>query len=141
MRIYVDGGTHKSRICVVDQSNNFENVKTRKGNPTNNELEYLALLYALSYIHTAKIHARQIIILTDSKLMANQMNDKWRITNEKLAKLNGKCKRMMLPNIRIKWISRKRNKAGFILDKMKQMDYYKAQQYSPKIILLEYCNV
>ena len=105
MRIYVDGGTHKSRICVVDQSNNFENVKTRKGNPTNNELEYLALLYALSYIHTAKIHARQIIILTDSKLMANQMNDKWRITNEKLAKLNGKCKRMMLPNIRIKWIS------------------------------------
>ena len=127
MRIYVDGGTHKSRICVVDQSNNFENVKTRKGNPTNNELEYLALLYALSYIHTAKIHARQIIILTDSKLMANQMNDKWRITNEKLAKLNGKCKRMMLPNIRIKWISRKRNKAGFILDKMKQMDYYKTR--------------
>ena len=127
MRIYVDGGTHKSRICVVDQSNNFENVKTRKGNPTNNELEYLALLYALSYIHTAKIHARQIIILTDSKLMANQMNDKWRITNEKLAKLNGKCKRMMLPNIRIKLISRKRNKAGFILDKMKQMDYYKTR--------------
>ena len=127
MRIYVDGGTQKSRICVVDQSNNFENVKTRKGNPTNNELEYLALLYALSYIHTAKIHARQIIILTDSKLMANQMNDKWRITNEKLAKLNGKCKRMMLPNIRIKWISRKRNKAGFILDKMKQMDYYKTR--------------
>ena len=130
MRIYVDGGTHKSRICVVDQSNNFENVKTRKGNPTNNELEYLALLYALSYIHTAKIHARQIIILTDSKLMANQMNDKWRITNEKLAKLNGKCKRMMLPNIRIKWISRKRNKAGFILDKMKQMDYYKTVSYT-----------
>ena len=112
---------------MVDQSNNFENVKTRKGNPTNNELEYLALLYALSYIHTANIHARQIIILTDSKLMANQMNDKWRITNEKLAKLNGKCKRMMLPNIRIKWISRKRNKAGFILDKMKQMDYYKTR--------------
>ena len=127
MRIYVDGGTHKSRICVVDQSNNFENVKTRKGNPTNNELEYLALLYALSYIHTAKIHARQIIILTDSKLMANQMNDKWSITKEKMAKLNGKCKRMMLPNIRIKWISRKRNKAGFILDKMKQMDYYKTR--------------
>ena len=127
MRIYVDGGTHKSRICVVDQSNNLENVKTRKVNPTNNEFEYIALLYALSYIHTAKIHARQIIILTDSKLMANQMNDKWRITNEKLAKLNGKCKRMMLPNIRIKWISRKRNKAGFILDKMKQMDYYKTR--------------
>ena len=116
MRIYVDGGTHKSRICVVDQSNNFENVKTRKGNPTNNELEYLALLYALSYIHTAKIHARQIIILTDSKLMANQMNDKWRITNEKLAKLNGKCKRMMLPNIRIKWISRKRNQSNYKLE-------------------------
>lgn len=127
MRIYVDGGTHKSRICVVDQSNNFEIVKTRKGNPTNNELEYLALLYALSYIHTAKIHARQIIILTDSKLMVNQMNDKWRITNEKLAKLNGKCKKIMLPNIKIKWISRKRNRAGFILDKMKQMDYYKAR--------------
>ena len=55
------------------------------------------------------------------------MNDKWRITNEKLAKLNGKCKKIMLPNIKIKWISRKRNRAGFILDKMKQMDYYKAR--------------
>jgi len=125
MKIYIDGGTHKSRICVVDQHNNFEIVKTRKGEPTNNELEYLALLYALTYIHTHKVYARQIIILTDSKLMANQMNDKWRITNEKLGKLNGKCKRIMLPNIKIKWISRKRNRAGFILDKMKQMDYYK----------------
>lgn len=125
MKIYVDGGTHKNRICVVDQHNNFEIVKTRKGDPTNNELEYLALLYALSYIHTNKVYARQIIIMTDSKLMANQMNDKWRITNDKLERLNGKCKKLLLSNIRIKWISRKKNRAGFILDKMKHMDYYK----------------
>lgn len=125
MKIYVDGGTHKNRICVVDQHNNFEIVKTRKGDPTNNELEYLALLYALSYIHTNKVYARQIIIMTDSKLMANQMNDKWRITNDKLARLNGKCKKLLLSNIKIKWISRKKNRAGFILDKMKQIDYYK----------------
>ena len=125
MNIYVDGGTHKSRICILDQKNNKEIVKIRRGNPTNNELEYLALLYSLTYIHTYKIRARQIIIYTDSKLMANQMNDKWRITNEKLGILNRKCKARMLPNIRIKWIPRRRNQAAIILDKMRQLDYYK----------------
>ena len=125
MNIYVDGGTHRNRICVLDQKNRREIVKTRKGNPTNNELEYLALLYSLTYIHTYKVRARQIIIYTDSKLMANQMNDKWRITNEKLGILNRKCKARMLPNIRIKWIPRRRNKAGIILDKMRKIDYYK----------------
>ena len=47
--IYVDGGTRGSRICLVDKSENKTIVKTRGGDPTNNEMEYLALLFALDF--------------------------------------------------------------------------------------------
>ena len=48
MKIYIDGGTRNSNICMVDGTHIA--VKYRGGNPTNNELEYLALMYALGYI-------------------------------------------------------------------------------------------
>ena len=50
VKIYVDGGTRGSRICMVDKTNDVTIVKTRGGNPTNNELEYLALLLSLIHI-------------------------------------------------------------------------------------------
>ena len=50
INIYVDGGTRGSRICLVDRSKDLTTVKTRTGDLTNNELEYLALIYALEYI-------------------------------------------------------------------------------------------
>ena len=49
--IYVDGGTRGSRICLVDTSEHKTIIKTRGGDLTNNELEYLAVLYALDYIN------------------------------------------------------------------------------------------
>ena len=51
IKLYIDGGTRHNNICLVDGSKTI--VKTRNGidgDPTNNELEYLALLYALRYI-------------------------------------------------------------------------------------------
>ena len=50
MKIYIDGGTRGSKICLVDKLKEKVIVKFRGGNPTNNELEYLALVYALPYI-------------------------------------------------------------------------------------------
>ena len=51
MKIYIDGGTRGSKICLVDTFKNKTITKFRGGNPTNNELEYLALLYCLEYIN------------------------------------------------------------------------------------------
>ena len=43
IKLYVDGGTVGTRICLVDKFKDKTIVKIRGVNPTNNELEYLLL--------------------------------------------------------------------------------------------------
>lgn len=112
--IYVDGGTRHSNICLVDGSHVV--VKHRRGKPTNNELEYLALLYALGYVRD-KYKGEKVTIFSDSQLMVNQMNGKYRVTTPTLVELHDKCSSMLTHNIKIKWISRKINLAGHVLEK------------------------
>jgi len=113
--IYVDGGTRGSRICLVDKSKDFTIIKTRGGDLTNNELEYLAVLYALDYINNR--HKKDnVTIYSDSKLIVNQINGEWRITTERLQPLYDKCMKRMTDKIKIKWIRRDFNLAGIILE-------------------------
>lgn len=114
MNIYVDGGTRNSNICLVDGKHVV--VRYRKKNPTNNELEYLALLYALGYVRDKYKH-RQVTIYSDSMLIVNQMNGKWRVTTPNLILLHDKCSRMITNKIKLKWVSRKFNLAGHVLEK------------------------
>ena len=60
---------------------------------------------------------KTISIYTDSLLVANQMNRKWRITTEHLIPLWTKCQKYMNDNIRIVWVKREKNLAGIELDK------------------------
>ncbi len=113
MDIYIDGGTRNSNICLVDDTRTI--VRYRKKHPTNNELEYLALLYALGYIRD-KYRGKEITIYSDSKLVVNQINKKWRVTTEPLIKLHGKCSKMLTSKIKIRWISRDFNRAGWVLE-------------------------
>jgi len=113
--IYVDGGTRGSRICLVDKSENKTIIKTRGGDLTNNELEYLAVLYALDYINNR--HKKDnVTIYSDSKLIVNQINGEWRITTDRLQPLYDKCMKRMTDKIKIKWIGRDSNLAGIILE-------------------------
>ena len=113
--IYIDGGTRGSRICLVDITDHKTIIKTRGGEPTNNELEYLAVLYALDYINNR--HKKDnITIYSDSKLIVNQINGEWRITTERLQPLYDKCIKRMTNKIKIKWIGRDSNLAGIILE-------------------------
>ena len=113
--IYVDGGTRGSRICLVDTSDHRTIIKSRGGEPTNNELEYLALLYALDYIKNRHSNDN-VTIYSDSKLVVNQINGDWRITTEHLQSLYNKCIKKMTDNIKIKWVRRDVNLAGIILE-------------------------
>ena len=63
--IYIDGGTRGSRICLVDKSENKTIVKTRGGDPTNNEMEYLALLFALLVLQVCLFPYKQNRIQTN----------------------------------------------------------------------------
>ena len=118
VKIYIDGGTRGSKICLVDKFKEKVIVKYRSGNPTNNELEYLALLYALSYIRN-NYRSKNITIYSDSLLVVNQINQKWRITTEHLLPLYEKCKRKLTDKIKIVWVRRNRNLAGIYLEKDK----------------------
>ena len=113
--IYIDGGTRGSRICLVDKSEKKTIVKTRGGDPTNNEMEYLALLYALDYVNNR--HKKDnITIYSDSKLMVNQINGDWQVTTDHLQPLYDKCIKRMTDKIKIKWVRRDSNLAGIILE-------------------------
>lgn len=112
--IYIDGGTRHHNICLVDGNKTI--IKTRKSTATNNELEYLALMYALGYVRD-KYRGEKVTIYSDSQLMVNQMNTKWRVTTPTLVELHDKCSSMLTHNIKIKWISRKINLAGHVLEK------------------------
>lgn len=90
-------------------------MKTRGIDPTNNELEYLALLYGLEYVNNnySKI---KITIYSDSMLIVNQINGKWRVTTPTLIPLYNKCVKILKPNVTVKWIKRDLNKAGWVLE-------------------------
>ena len=117
IKIFIDGGTHMSRICLVDKYADKNIVKTRGVNPTNNELEYLALLYSLKYIQN-NYKKCDVIICSDSMLVVNQINGKWRVTTPTLKPLWEKCIKLFNDNIKIKWVSRDINEAGWILEKL-----------------------
>ena len=117
IKIYVDGGTRGSRICLVDTNKDLTVIKTRAGDLTNNELEYLALLYALEYIRSRKTYyEKDITIYSDSKLIVNQVNGGWRVTTETLRPLYKKCMEKLLDNITLKWVPREKNLAGIVLE-------------------------
>ena len=117
IKLYIDGGTRHNNICLVDGKKIIVKVRNGiTGKPTNNELEYLALLYALRYIQN-NYKLRSIIIYSDSMLVVNQINGKWRVTTTTLVPLWEKCMKLMTDKIKIKWISRDFNLAGHILEK------------------------
>ena len=89
IKIYVDGGTRGSRICMVDKHENKTVVKFRGGNPTNNELEYLALIYALEYINN-RHRNKNITIYSDEKMKLNQVTAASRVTTTSLTSLQEK---------------------------------------------------
>ena len=117
LKVYTDAGTKMGgRICLVDPQKKHTIIKQRTGDLSNNQLEYLGLLYAISYVNN-NYSRKTISISTDSLLVANQMNGKWRITTEHLIPLWTKCQKYMNDNIRVIWVKREKNLAGIELDK------------------------
>lgn len=117
IKLFVDGGTKGSRICLIDPQRKKIITKTRKGNLTNNDLEYLAIIYAIEY---ARKHysSEPIEIKSDSMLAVKQINNQWNIKGENLITLKARVgtKKTKLMNIR--WIPREFNLAGVYLEGM-----------------------
>jgi ribonuclease HI len=118
VNLYVDGGTRGSVICLVDPQRNKTIVKKRKGDFTNNDLEYLAAIYGIEY--AKKYYPRDtIIIRTDSMLVVKQINNTWYVNGPNLRTLHSKTLRKLNSHIRLKWVPREINLAGIHLEQIK----------------------
>jgi len=81
---------------------------------SNNEAEYLAIITALNNVVNKD---SQIVILSDSQLVVNQINHKYGINNEKLRRLATQVWviEKKFDKIELQWLRRSENKAGKLL--------------------------
>ena len=119
IKLYVDGGTRGMVICLHDPQRQKYIIKRRRGATTNNDLEYLAIIYGLEYAN--KYYPRdRVIILSDSKLAVSQINGDYKVNGDNLIALHKKVLRKInWRRICIKWIRRDVNLAGIHLESLR----------------------
>jgi ribonuclease HI len=80
------------------------------GVTTNNQAEYKALIAALEY--AVKVRATDVKIKSDSELIVNQMNGRYRVKNVELQALHAEAKRLsgLINNFSIRSIPREQNR-------------------------------
>lgn len=106
MELWCDGGLKE--ICVTNSKGIVTIVKTEG---TNNENEYKAMILALEKANDGDI------IYADSQLIVNQITKGWKVKAQNLYKLNLEAIRLYKSkNVKIEWVSRDWNKAGWILE-------------------------
>ena len=132
--LYVDGGTRGSIICLVDPKKRKTIVKYRSGRnikrtnpwdfgewrlPTNNQLEYLAMIYGIEYAKN-KYPKDTIILKSDSMVVVNQLNMIWNVHSGSLTYLfNKTINKLKGTHIRPSWTPRENNLAGIHLESLK----------------------
>jgi len=91
-KIYTDGASRGNpglaSIGVVIKDNDGKTIATLKkkiGVATNNQAEYQALLYGLEKAHNLK--CTEVHCYLDSKLVVEQLNQRYKIKNPDLAKI------------------------------------------------------
>jgi len=112
--IYVDGsgGTNSGYGYFVKETG--ESFYEKKSDLTNNQAEYLAIIYALNkFVNSTE----EITIYSDSKNTVNQLNHEFAINNEELRNLAREAWGIIgkFPHLSIIWVPRKENLAGKML--------------------------
>jgi len=116
MKIWVDANPEK--ICVVTQ----EGVMLKDTKGTNNENEYKAVLFAVTYLTYKTLPLQCLteehVIYSDSQLVVNQLNCKYNINEDRLRRLAEEIWYLIeyfSLKVRFEWIPREENKAGKVL--------------------------
>jgi ribonuclease HI len=94
----------------------FHNIATYPQLVTNNVGEYRAVLWA---IRTALPEKESVTVLTDSKLVVEQGNGRWKCKKAHLIPYCDQVKEYLAhyQHIKLEWISREDNPAGKILER------------------------
>ncbi|MGH7885438.1 MAG: ribonuclease HI family protein [Thermodesulfobacteriota bacterium] len=97
-------------VLILDSKGKRKELKNYLGKKTNNQAEYSALILALENL--TELTEEEIIIHTDSQLMASQMNEKWKVKDDGLRILYSKAKQLSKQHKKLKiiYIPRELNK-------------------------------
>ena len=123
MRLWIDGAT--TRICYIFEGQKpvICTIGSAKSPVTNNQGEYLALIYALEEANRQGI--QDLDVYSDSELMVKQLRwdeqgvPEYATKNKRLKLLNESARLWMesFYKISLSWIPREENPAGHILEK------------------------
>ncbi len=109
MDVYTDGSGDGRYIYVIP-GKKIVKIFQKRG-LTNNEAEYFGIIEALK-----QNKDKNICIYSDSKLVINQVNKKWKVKEPHLKPLVDQVRKLCEErNITFTWIPREKNKAGYIL--------------------------
>ena len=114
LHVYVDGsGSPYFRYGYLIDETGESHMEYHEG-ISNNEAEYLAIITALNNVINKD---NQIVILSDSQLVVNQINHKYGINNEKLRRLATQVwvLEKKFDKFELHWLRRSENKAGKML--------------------------
>lgn len=98
------------------------------GEQTNNYAEYMALIKALEKLLELGFKDEKIIVKTDSLLIANQINGRYRVRAYNLVPLFNKAMTLIsrFKDIRIDWVPREENEEADQLSRKGYIEYIKS---------------
>lgn len=114
---YIDGAARGNPgpagigVVLKDESGNAVNeISKFLGETTNNIAEYSAFLEALR--EAGELGYKEVIVYSDSELLANQLNGEYKVKNDNLKILFGKALELInnFKKVEIKHIDRENNK-------------------------------
>jgi len=103
------------------------------GEQTNNYAEYMALLKALEKLIALEMFDEKIVIKTDSLLVANQLNGRYKVRSYNLFSIYMRIMKLMsrFQDIRVDWIPREENKEA---DTLSRKGYVKYIEENPEVL-------
>ena len=117
-RVFCDSSTKKACIVVEGQEPIFIVYPSPV---TNNVGEYTAVLLALEAAQ--KLRLEDVDILTDSQLVVEQVNGRWKVRTPHLLSFNRLAKEVLKKGgARLSWIPREENLAGIELERLEGVD-------------------
>lgn len=93
--IYIDGASRGNPgysaigVVIIDAKGNKRKIKKYLGIHTNNQAEYHALITALA--SAKQLKKTSLTIFTDSQLLANQLNRRWKVRDSEIKALYQKA--------------------------------------------------
>jgi ribonuclease HI len=119
LNIYIDGAARGNPgpagigVVITDAKDQIiQNISRYIGDTTNNVAEYTALIFGMD--EARNLGAKELVINTDSELLAKQLGGEYKVKNSALKDLYAKVKAMLssFDEVRINQIEREKNKGA-----------------------------